>query len=100
MGKIRHGVALRPEGPGEGDELREPAVLAPLVVGNHAPHGGVRLDESDRGGRRHYVHGPVPPGERLQQRRREHDVAQEGRLNDEGRRDRAGGGHGHGERGI
>src|SRR5207245_11747615 len=29
------------------------------------------------------VHGPVPAGERLEQRRREHDVAQEGGLDDE-----------------
>ena len=97
VGKIRRLVTLGAQGPGEGEQPREPSVRAALVVRPHPPHGGVRLDQRRRRWRGDDVQPPVALGERGQQRRRQHHVAQESGLDEEGR---SGGSVGHGERGI
>src|SRR6267143_4830767 len=83
MRKIRAFVMLRAEGAGQPEQATQAAIAALLVVGNHPPDRGMRLDQR-RGGRGgHHVHRPVAGGERLEQRRREYDVSQKGGLDDE-----------------
>src|SRR5947207_11276594 len=83
MGKIRPFVPLRPQRAGESEQPFQAAVAALLIVGNHAAHGRVRLDERCRGGRGYDVYRPVPRRDGLEQRRREHDVTEKGGLDDE-----------------
>src|SRR2546422_3056021 len=59
------------------------SLLRPLVVGDHAAYGRMGLEQGGGGGGRDDVHGAVPLRERFEQRRREHDVSEEGRLDDE-----------------
>src|SRR5437879_8413208 len=83
MRKIRAFILLRAQGGGQPQQSAQPAVAALLVIGDDPPDGGMRLDQRCRGRRGHDVHWSVAGGEHLEQRRREHDVSQEGGLDDE-----------------
>src|SRR2546422_258501 len=54
-----------------------------LVVRDHLPDSGVRLEQRPRYRRRNDIDRTVIGREGGKQRRRQHDVAKEGRLNDE-----------------
>ena len=84
VGKIRRLVALGAEGPDDGQKAGEPPLRAALVVAAHAPYRGERFQQGRRGRRGHDVEGAVAFGERGEEGRRQHHVAQEGGLDDEG----------------
>jgi len=83
MGKIRPIIPLRPQRAGESEQPFQAAIAALLIVGDHAAHGRVRLDQRCRGRGGHDVHRPVPSGDGVEQRRREHDVPEKRGLDDE-----------------
>ena len=64
----------------------EPRSAPRLSYADYRGHGRMGLDQRGRGRRRHDVHRPVDRRQRRQQRGRQHHVAEEGGLDDQGGR--------------
>src|SRR5438309_6465564 len=86
MGQVGTLVLLGPQPPREFPEARPATVAAALVVGDHVPDRRVRFEQRRRERRRHHVDRTMMGRDGGKQRRRQHDVAQECGLNDEGGR--------------